>query len=160
MSERDLPSRYEPRSIRFLELWKPGDWRVKVYGISARNDRPERDLVAVAKELALKQFPRPAVTENRYGVGLLIVHEGGDGNYVLVDWWLGKHKLKSYVYSADPGRVRPEEFRDVTSTGLTGCVWELHVLDFERRAWVHSVLAREGGPDLDEYLVQRFEGSV
>lgn len=160
MSVISIAGEYQPRPIRFLEMWEPDDWRIKVYGISARSERPSVSLVAVAKELALKELPRPPVTENRYGVGFLVVHEGADGSYVLVDWWVGENMLKNHVFSAPAGRVATEDFRYVTPTGLCACVWELHVMHFERTAWITSVLDREGGPDLEEYLLQRFSGEV
>ena len=34
----------------------------------------------------------------------------------------------------------------------TGCVWELAIVDFERRAWIEDVLANSPGPDLERYL--------
>lgn len=151
---------YQPRPIHFLELWKPDDWQLKVYGISARGEHPSPALVAAAKELALKELPRPAVTDNRYGVGFLIVHEGADGSWVLVDWWVRENMLKNLVFNAPAGRTAAEDFRSVTPTGLCACVWELHVMHFERTAWITSVLDREGGPDLEEYLLQRFTGEV
>lgn len=156
--ERSEP--YRKRSIRFLELWHAGDWRIKVYGIAARGGTPPRSLVSVGKELALKELPRPAVTDNRYGVGFLIVHQGASGNHILVDWWVNETMLKNHVYSAPGGRTEPEDFRYVTPTGVAARVWDLHVMDFERSAWVTSVLDRERGPDLDEYLLQRFSGEV
>ncbi|MGH2898157.1 MAG: isochorismatase, partial [Solirubrobacteraceae bacterium] len=33
-----------------------------------------------------------------------------------------------------------------------GCVWELEVIDFERRAWLADVLTNPGGPDVERYL--------
>ena len=38
-----------------------------------------------------------------------------------------------------------------------GCVYELGVVDFERRAWLEDVLANPAGPDLDLYLGRRFD---
>lgn len=160
MTAPSLEGSYEPRPIRFLELWEPDDWRLKVYGISARGERPPPPLVAAAKELALKELPRPAVTDSRHGVGFLVVHEGADGSWVLVDWWVRENMLKNHVFSAPAERTDAEDFRYVTPTGLSACVWELHVQHFERTAWITSVLDREGGPDLEEYLLQRFSGEV
>lgn len=160
MKPIDAAGPYRERSIRFLELWHAGEWRMKVYGIAAGDGTPPRSLVAAGKELALKELPRPAVTENRYGVGFLIVHQGVAGNHVLVDWWVNRTMLKNHVHSAPGGRTEPEDFRSVTPTGICGRVWDLHVMNFERSAWVTSVLGREGGADLDEYLLQRFSGEV
>jgi hypothetical protein len=33
-----------------------------------------------------------------------------------------------------------------------GCVWEMEIIDFERRAWLEHVLRSD---DLDTYLAQR-----
>jgi hypothetical protein len=41
-----------------------------------------------------------------------------------------------------------------------GCVWELAVVDFERRAWLEDVLVNPGDPDLDRYLTRRFSAEV
>lgn len=48
-----LMEAYQPRPIRFLELWEESSWRVKVYGIAYRRPLPRRELVAAAKEIAL-----------------------------------------------------------------------------------------------------------
>ena len=41
-----------------------------------------------------------------------------------------------------------------------GCVWELAVVDFERRAWIEDVLANPDGPDLERYLAPLRRGRV
>jgi hypothetical protein len=41
-----------------------------------------------------------------------------------------------------------------------GCVWELAVTDFERRAWLDHVLANPHGPSLDAYLNVHLEGEL
>lgn len=151
---------FAPRPVDFLGLWEPSDWKMKVYGISALRDRPPAPLVAVARELAVKELPRPAVAEGRYGVGFLIVHQGADGEYVLVNWWVSESLLKSHLFNAPTGASSPEAFRYLTPSGMTASVWDLHVIHFERTAWITSVLDREGGPDLQEYLLQRFTGVV
>lgn len=33
-----------------------------------------------------------------------------------------------------------------------GCVWELGIIDFERRAWLADVLANPAGADLELYM--------
>ena len=41
-----------------------------------------------------------------------------------------------------------------------GCVWELEVIDFERRVWLRDVLANSDGPDLELYLTQSIKTVV
>ena len=33
-----------------------------------------------------------------------------------------------------------------------GCVWELGVVEFERRAWIETVIGNPDGPDIDAYM--------
>ncbi|MEU7834884.1 MULTISPECIES: hypothetical protein [unclassified Nonomuraea] len=54
---------------------------------------------------------------------------------------------------------RPEHLAPHPSQAA-GCVWELSVTDFERRAWMTHVLANPGGPDLDAYLAQEYNDDV
>jgi len=160
MSDQTLPRGYQPRSIRLLDVWRPLDWTLKVYGISSRAGGPRGDLVAAGQELSLRRLPHPGKGEHRYGVGLLIVEEGECGNHVRVGWWIKKHHLKSYLYRSDSGRTDPRDFHETTPAGLTGSFWNLHVIHFERSAWIASVLDRQAGPNLDEYLLQKLNAEV
>jgi hypothetical protein len=57
----------------------------------------------------------------------------------------------------DPGRFfaspldDPDAYEPNDGTGLA-CVWEMEVLDFERRAWLEHVLKNQ---DLEGYLAAR-----
>ena len=146
---------YETRSIRFLELWDHAGWRVKVYGIAYRGQRPDPGLVAAAKEVARARLPEPAVGSRRYGVGFLGVHEGHGANFVFVDWWADENELHHHVHLSKP--EAPAELIEITSTGLIACAWDLRVIAFERDAWVETVLANLDGPDLEAYLARRLE---
>ncbi len=78
---------YQPRSARFLEQWEWQGWRVRVNGLAAYADSPTVELVQAAKRISQQRLPLPAVAEGRYGVAYLVVHEGRDTDFVLVDWW-------------------------------------------------------------------------
>ena len=41
-----------------------------------------------------------------------------------------------------------------------GCVWELGIVEFERRAWIEDVIGNPDGPDLERYMGRRFDGLV
>lgn len=155
MPDQELPHGHERRRIQFVELWTPRDWTIKVYAIAKRSREPDPDLIAVAKDLGFQRLPFPASTETRYGLGLVTVQEGEHRDFIRIGWWVRRHFFKSYLYSSDPGRSEPELFSDLTSTGLSASLWDLHVMQFESSAWISSVLEREGGPNLDEYLAQR-----
>lgn len=41
-----------------------------------------------------------------------------------------------------------------------GCVWELEIIDFERRAWHDHVLSGPDGPSPERYLAQELNTDV
>jgi hypothetical protein len=41
-----------------------------------------------------------------------------------------------------------------------GCVWELGIIDFERRAWLEDVLMSPDGPDVERYLERHVDADV
>lgn len=131
---------YTERPIRFLEVWSQAGWQLKVYSISAKGEFCDPDLVAAAKAVAAKNLPQPALSSGRYGLGTLIVHEGNDANFVLLDHWAGENMLHHQVFASP--LERPLELTDFSYTKLAMCVWELHVLAFERQAWIDTVLRR------------------
>lgn len=85
------------------------------------------------------------------------VHQGRDSNLVFVGWWANENELYQHVWTAYP----PDSgsFSAVAPRGLTGCVWDLAVVGFERQAWIETVLAPPR-PDTGDYLGRRFAGMV
>jgi hypothetical protein len=149
---------YAARSIRFLELWPWQDWMMKVYGLAYDGDEPPSALVAAAKHAAAGCLPRPARTATHYGVGFIGVHAGRGEHLVFVDWWADENELRHGVFVSPAGD--PAGLVDVTGTDRIACVWDLAVIEFERRAWIHAVLLDPARPDLDGYLAARFEGRI
>jgi hypothetical protein len=156
---------YHPRTIGFLKLHETAGWRLKFYGITTTGAPPRPELVTVAEALAPSVLPSPAVHSggddpydiDRYGVGYVILHEASDYAFAIFDWWAGENELRQRMYSSLPtrlGTMRPHP------TPAIGCVWELAVSDFERRAWLRHVLARPEGPDIEGYLGERYEDEV
>jgi hypothetical protein len=87
---------YGLRPVVFLELWQRRGWRMKLYGISLPGTQVRPDLVEQAKALAAARLPLPAVTDEHYGVGYIIVHEGLVGDYVFVNWWWQQDILQQH----------------------------------------------------------------
>ncbi len=148
-----LSEPYEPRTIRFLELWSPLGWRMKVYGIVRSEACPRPDLVLAAKEIALDLLENRTTQHSHYGVGFVGIHEGRGANFVFVDWWADENELHHHVFisSSDDLLSLKEKTRD----DPTACVWDLGVLAHEREAWVDTVLANPKGPDPDAYLARQ-----
>jgi len=153
-----LAEPYAPRSVRCFDSLTFDGWRVKLYGIAYRGERPVQALVDAAVAAAQESLPRPGVTNHRYGVGFVGAHDGRGANFVFVNWWENEDELHHHAWLSskeEPGRLRatgPDDF--------TGCSWDLAVIGHERAAWVRHVLARALGPDLEAYLADHLQGEV
>lgn len=145
-------SPYVARPIAFQELWQPGGWRLKVYGIAYERPVPRPELVAAAKRLALEVLP----PEPAYAVGFIGAHDARGGCYVFVDWWADENELhhKSFLGPSH------DDLRPAGPDDSVACVWDLAVIDFERRAWHELVVKQAGAPDLGAYLARRFEETI
>ena len=150
------------RSIRCLGVRELSGWQVKVYGIAWQGEQPRPELVQAATRTAAQALPAPAQRlggngPDRYGLGFCIVHDASDRCFVLFDWWAAENELHQRMFSAPldaPAALAPHP------TEAIGCVWELAVTDFERRAWLRHVLASPGSPDEAAYLQATFTGKV
>lgn len=157
----NLRSDYKTRPVRFLHVAQQNEWRIKVYGIryqeSSADITPDSQIVTLAEEAMLSQLPSPAITESRYGLGFLIIHQGQHRNWLLLDWWYDQEILKQHLFSSpldNPGAIsRAEE-------DLLACTWELAVHGFERQAWIDTVLNNPAGPDIEGYLQRRLNADV
>lgn len=145
-------SPYVCRPIRFKELWQPGGWRLKVYGIAYARSAPRTELVEAAKRLALEVLP----SSLGYGIGFLGAHDARGGCYAFVDWWADENELhhKSFLGPS------PAELQPAAADDSAACVWDLTVIDFERRAWHALVVRQADAPDVDAYLGRRLEVTI
>jgi hypothetical protein len=110
-----LAEPYALRSVRCLELLTFDGWRLKLYGIAYRGERPVQALVDAAVAAAQGRLPCPAVTDDRYGMGFVGVHDGRGANFVFVDWWANEDELHQHAWlpSREPARLRatgPDDF--------------------------------------------------
>ena len=156
-----LRSPYKTRPVRFLHVAEHAGWRIKVYGIRYSSDpaiiQVDEPIVELAQQAMLAQLPQPAVTDSRYGVGFMIIHQGQDRNWLLLDWWYDQEILKQLLFSSPvhaPDQVTPAE------SDLLACTWELAVHSFERQAWIDHVLNNPAEPDLEAYLNQHLNEDV
>jgi hypothetical protein len=131
---------YEPRPIAFLER----EGRLKHYGIALHDRVPRRALVDATCGAARDVVPADAF-------GFTIAHDAATSVLALVYWWANENEIHRRFFSApleDPAALEPYD-----GTGMT-CVWEMEVIDFERRAWLEHVLKRG---DTDAYLERTLE---
>jgi hypothetical protein len=134
---------YEPRTISFLGR----DGLLKHYGIAAHDRAPRPALVAATRRAAHEVIPD--------GVhGFTIAHDAATAGLGIVYWWAGENEIHHRVFASpldDPGELEPAD-----GTGMA-CVWELEVIDFERRAWLEDVLKRGDTRGYTERALEELE---
>ncbi|HAS46996.1 MAG TPA: hypothetical protein DCS93_41315 [Microscillaceae bacterium] len=142
---------YQTRKIAFRELLPIHDWQVKSYTITKHASfRAETTYQAV-----LQQLPQWLKMENSFNakhqkIAFLIVHEGTEGVFVLVNWWVGDNMLNSLIFMAK--HEHPEVFEQISGDGLMACVWELEVINHERISWLNHVLKPSPQSQFENYL--------
>ncbi len=151
-----MSTRYHPRMISFHGVEAVGGWKVKMYGIAAHTETPRAALMEATAKIAASALPSP-LGHGRHGVGFAIAHDAADYCFALVDWWSGENEIHQRLFSAP--LAQPQALRPHPSEAI-GCVWELAVTDFERRAWLRHVLANPDGPDLDAYVAATFQERI
>ena len=131
---------YEPRRVSFLGR----EGRLKHYGIAFEGDAPRPELAAATRRAAEQAVPAGAY-------GFTIAHDAATAGLAIVYWWANETEIHKHVFAApldDPGALEPAD-----GTAMA-CVWELEVIEFERRAWLEDVL-KDG--DTARYLESALE---
>lgn len=149
---------YNKRPIRFTGTDTYDGWQLKQYSISAHNEYAPQKLFQAAKKYITGVLPQPPCNDQHYGVGFMIIHEGLDGNYALVSWWVGENMLCHHVLAASTDD--PLHFKSFGHTNIVACVWEMEILYFEKKLWSEAVLMAPEKPDFDKYLMGGFSGNI
>ncbi len=139
---------YRGRSIRCWDVRRCGDWRLKVYGLTARGEAlPARALAAALAQL--KDWLPASLAADTPGVGFLILHTSDEAQLSLLNWWTLTSRLHQRAFRSRLDT--PEHFEAYpVEHGALG-IAELAVLCFERQAWIDTVSAA-AAPNLDHYL--------
>jgi len=147
-----LAHAYHQRRGAFVSDEQLGDWRLKLYELAAPDKGVRPELVARTRELAAASLP--PVDDRHHGAAFAIAH---DARFpiALVYWWRDVNELHSAIYAGET----IDALEPVDPTAL-GCVWELGIIEFERRAWIADVIGNPEGPDVDRYLSRRFDGMI
>lgn len=139
---------YADRPTTFDRVIARAGWRLKQYTIRNR-DSVNESAFDEAMAFALDALPSPATDALRPGVGFVIRHEGATARYLVLCWWDNENELPMRIW------VQPTDGSTCwRRAGLreSVCVWDLAVIEHERRAYIAHVLARGAAPDLDGYL--------
>lgn len=149
------PLPYRARRFASLGLWVLRGFRLKVYGISHRPQAVgelfhSAALIDAARHHTHDRLADAIAEGNHHDLGFVILHEGLQGLWLLVDWWAHGDICCQLLSHADDSR--PLRFAPVRPS-LVACAWELVPIGFERTAWVETMLTER--PDPEAYLARR-----
>ena len=148
---------YEPRHVRFIRREDTNGWRLKLYGIALQGKEPGPAFVEATRDLAASVLPQPPAADDRYGVGFATAHDATSLYIALIYWRQSENELHQRIYVSP--KEGPIAFEQVEHQPA-GCVWELAIVDFERRAWLEDVLSSPGAPNLEQYLERQLSEDV
>ncbi|MFG3514061.1 hypothetical protein [Streptomyces bobili] len=135
-----LAEGHHDRAARPLGTREVAGHLVKAYALEAPGrtvgeDDAEAALRIAAGHLALGR------ERGSLGLSVLLVHAGGDGDYVLLHTWIEGDMADLAIFAGPAGR--PESLRP-DRAGLAPCVWEAVLLAHERDAFSRHVLSGTG----------------
>ncbi|MFE6402512.1 hypothetical protein [Streptomyces alboflavus] len=142
-----LADGHHARTARARPVREAGGHVVKVYALEApgRTVTPQDEAAALRLAGAHLELGR---ARGSLGLAVLIVHAGGDGDYVLVSTWIEGHMSDLAVFVGPAGQ--PDQLRP-GRVGLAPCVWEAALLAHEREAFTRHVL--DGGGRVADRVV-------
>lgn len=108
---------------------------LKWYTMSATPDPVPTDVLASAQEASVGMVDPGG---NEPATGFAILHLGEEADWLQICWWRADI-LHARLFQRPPGSGDP--FGEPSDDSVRACVWELEVIDFERRAWATHVLA-------------------
>lgn len=145
---------YSPRRGAFVSDERFDGWQLKLYGLADPEKGVSDALLETTRALVRESVPPVGSADGPYGAGFAIAHDAAFP-IALIYWWQGVNELHQRVHVGHPGEPTALELMTLTPAG---CVYELAIVDFERRAWIEDVMGNAAGPDLDRYLERRFDG--
>lgn len=149
---------YRPRTITCLELWQPGTWQIKFYGIAYDRPSPDPGLVRAARRLFEPLLINDAARTHHYALGFAGAHQGRGADFVFLGWWADENELHYRAFAAPSGQwdtLRPTG----APAGPLACVWDVAVIAHERDAWLGTILSNPAGADAEAYLKRQLNGS-
>ncbi len=149
---------YSPRTIRFVEVLHYQNWQIKLYSISVESALVSIDNITLASRSLEQWLSKCNVYAlPTYNIATLILHEGKEGCFAILNWWLDENMTQNYIYLK---RQQDTVFELVSDRGMSVCVWEMAVLWHERNAWVKHVLMQHEQPNFIGYLADQLNCDI
>ena len=108
---------------------------------------PDEDALAAARTACFDAL----ADKDGYGLGFVIVHRGQIADWIVLCWWTDDDIMRSRVLTHENGVVS-----DRSDENFLGCVWELSVIDWERKAWINTILRHPGSATPGDYLAATY----
>lgn len=137
--------RYRERAISHYPLWRMEGFTVKPYSILYENEMATDEDWQMASQLAAETLLPGKGVKAAY----LIFHKGKDCNYIVVSQWSDHNMLRMFAYRSE--KEEPKNYRDVTASGLSICVWDMQIHYHERNAYVRHILSDPENMNLTSY---------
>ncbi len=145
--DKSSPPNYRNRDIIPVRSGVLNGWDLKHYEISA-SPEPIAAAIRAEADQAVDAI-LGSISPNQLGCGFTILHKGEEAIWLLIDLWeddiLSHRVLRSDL-------AERAEFRVLDTPYSVTCVWELLVVEHERRAWVQHVLQNRSNPNKTAYL--------
>ncbi len=151
---------YQPRKTNYKGIWHDKGWNFKLYTITHPGSRePDDQTLDIAKNKCRKlrhggSLERYAPRTVIHGLGYIILHRSKDTNYIIINWWVGENRLCKFVFYSTPDK--PYQYKNLTSSGLTSCVWDSLIHQFENNLWISEVMKKSPEPDIKSYLERTY----
>lgn len=146
---------YQPRAIDFKEILTIDDWKIKVYTITKdKNQITTKVFEAVKSELPDWLSLKNSFNHQHDKIGFLILHFGTEGIFSIINWWVGQNMLNTHIFFSDYSN--PEFFNKISGDGLAPCIWELEVINFEKKSWTENILKQQPSPKYEKYIEDNF----
>ncbi|URQ74823.1 MAG: hypothetical protein NBV76_09830 [Candidatus Ochrobactrum gambitense] len=141
-------STYRPRAAWFDGLTECGPATIKLNIIEAD---PSNPLAEAAVGIARRQIANAAARLEalpHQDAGFAILHQGEESLWLLLHWWLEGGIATEMLWQSELG----DEIEFMPAQPLLmACVWELGIIDFERRAWMETAMS---GKPIADYLAR------
>ncbi len=148
MGAASANSRYTPRTAWYDGLTECGPAAIKLSIIEADSDNPVAEAAVGIARRHIASAAGKLTDMPHMGAGFAILHQGEESLWLLLHWWLEGGIATQILWQSELGDE--VEFMPAQPL-LMACVWELGIIDFERHAWMETVMA---GKPVADYLAR------
>jgi hypothetical protein len=135
---------WHPRAVQPLGLWTAGERTLKAYGMRGDAAVPLPSHLIEAAQALLQQTTLTVAGRANTSFGFAVLHRGDEAVWLLLHWWLDGGICAQRLLRAS--HQEPLAFVE-QDRPLMACVWELAVIDHERRAWTRTAMNPASTPE-------------